>query len=513
MSNRLIIKNSILLYFRLLVTTVAGILVSRFVLKALGVSDYGLYNVVAGIVSMMAFVNTIMVSTTYRYIAYETGKPDGDVNRVFNTSLLLHLILAGVVVLLAFTAGLYYIYNFLRVPEGRLPAAVFVFSFAIISTVFSIISIPFNGFLIAKEKFSITVPIEITTKLINLGLVILLTYLPGDSLRTYAVFVTLVHLLNPFSYITYCLTKYKAETNWKLQRDKELYREMIGFSGWVSLGAAASVGQQQGSALIINRFFGTIMNASFGIANQMDSMVRMFAQGLNQAVIPQITKSYSSGDIERSTRLVMLSSKYSFFLMLIPSLPILLEVDFIMSVWLIKVPPLSGVLVRIMLLRELINSASAGLPALIQASGKQKWFQMSTSIISLTPLPLAYFAFRQGAEPQLIQVYFLAAAIVALAARLVLLRVVLQYDVILFIREYLSRMVLITILLLPLFLLRYLIAGRVPRFFIISFIAEAWLVVLALLVGMGKTERLKVLGYVGLVRNRLIRGSLQRTGE
>lgn len=503
MSNRLIIKNSMLLYLRLLVTTVAGILASRFVLKALGVSDYGLYNVVAGIVSMMAFVNTIMVSTTYRYIAYETGKPNGDVNRIFNTSLLLHLILAGVVVLLAFTVGLFYIYNYLRVPEGRLPAAVFAFSLAIISTVFSIVSIPFNGYLVAKEKFSITVPIEISTRLINLGLVILLNYIPGDRLRIYAVFVTLVHLLNPVCYVLYCVTRHKADIKWKLQRDKKLYREMIGFSGWISLGAAASVGQNQGSALIINRFFGTIMNASFGIANQVDSMVRMFAQGLNQAVIPQITKSYSSGDMERSTRLVMLSSKYSFFLMLIPSLPILLEVDYIMSIWLTKVPPLSGVLVRIMLIRELVNSASAGLPALIQASGKQKWFQISYSLISLAPLPLAYIAYRQGGEPQLIQIYFLVAAVVSLAVRLVLLRLVLRYDVMLFIREYLSRMSLITIMLLPLFLLRDLMPGGLIRFLVIAGIAEAWLAVLVLFVGMGRTERLRVLEYVSLAIKRL----------
>ncbi|MDD2228131.1 MAG: hypothetical protein PHY48_01820 [Candidatus Cloacimonetes bacterium] len=510
MSNRLIMKNSMLLYFRLLVTAVAGILVSRFVLKALGVSEYGLYNVVAGVVSMMAFVNTIMVSTTYRYIAYETGKPDGSINRIFNTSLVIHIGLAFIVVLLAFTAGLFYINNYLRVPAGRLPAAVFVFSFSIISTVFSIISIPFNGLLVAKEKFSVTVPIEISTKLINLGLVVLLGYLPYDKLMTYAVIVTLVHLLNPVAYILYCYHKYKEDVKWKLPRDKKLYGEMAGFSGWIGMGAAASVGQQQGTALIINRFFGTIMNASFGLANQMDSIVRMFAQGLNQAVIPQITKSYSSGDIKRSSRLVMLSSKYSFFFMLIPSLPILLEIDFIMSVWLTVVPPLSGILVRIMLLRELIGSASAGLPALIQASGKQKWFQISGSFIILTSLPAAYFAFKQGAPPQTIQIFFLIAAILALAVRLVLLRLVLQYDVKLFIREYLSRMLLISILLLPLFLLRSVMADGVVRFFLLATLAEAWLLVLVFAVGMEKAERQKVLGFVNQARLRLMKSRFSK---
>ncbi len=204
MSNKLIVKNSLILYSRMIAVTLIGLFTSRFVLRALGVSDYGLYNVVGGLVAMMAFVNTIMVSTTYRYIAFESGKPKGNVNKIFNISLTIHLAIVPLVLVLAFSVGLFYVNNYLKVLPGRLPAAIFVFGFSILNTVCIIIATPFQGLLIAREKFSVTVPIEVSTKLLNLGLVLILGHLPGDRLKIYAIFVTLVHALNPILYMLYC---------------------------------------------------------------------------------------------------------------------------------------------------------------------------------------------------------------------------------------------------------------------------------------------------------------------
>jgi len=280
---------------------------------ALGASDYGLYNVVGGVVSLMAFVNTIMITTTYRFIAYEEGKPNGDSNKIFNISLSIHLLLSILFVILALTVGLYYIYHYLKIPEGKLNDAVFTFIFSILNTVCIIIGTPFQGLLVAKEKFSITVPIEISTKILTLLLSILLIYLPGNHLRYYVIFITIIHALNPIMYIAYCLKTYFNTVKWHLCRDWEKYKEMLGFTGWNSIEVAAIVGENQGSAIIINRFFGTILNASFGIANQVNSIVRSFAQSLGQAIIPQITKSYSAGDHKRASKLVIISSKFSFF--------------------------------------------------------------------------------------------------------------------------------------------------------------------------------------------------------
>lgn len=489
MSNKLILKNSAFLYARMIAVTLIGLFTSRLVLKALGVSDYGLYNVVGGLVAMMAFVNTVMVSTTYRFIAYESGKLDGNVNKVFNVSLLIHVGIALLVLVLAFSLGLFYVYRYLRVPPGRLPAAVFVFSFSIVNTVCIILATPFQGLLIAREKFSVTVPIEISTKLLNLGLVFLLGYLPGDRLKTYAIFVTLVHALNPILYVLYCLRAYREDVRWRLYRQWPLYREMLGFSGWIMLGAGAAMGEHQGSALIINRFFGTVMNASFGIANQVGGMLRMFTHGLSHAVVPQITKSYSSGDKDRSSRLVMLASKYSFLLFLMPALPVLLETEYILRIWLGAVPAYTATFVRIMILVELIKSAKAGLASYIQASGNIKWFQIVTSCITLSSLPLAYLAFKQGAAPYTISLFFAATSLLNLVVELWMMRKLLNYDTGLYLRRYLSRMLLILALCLPLVLLRRFWVDGMARLVLTVLIGEIYLLIVVYFAGTEGWER------------------------
>ena len=504
MSNKLIIKNSIILYIRLLVTLFVGLLTSRYVLIALGASDFGLYNVVGGIVTMMAFVNTVMVSTTYRYIAYELGKPDGNVNKIFNISLSIHLVISIIVIVASLTIGLYYIYNYLVVPEGKLSDAVFTFLFSMFNTICVIIGTPYQGLLVAKEKFSVTVPIEISTKLLNLGLVILLMYLPGNHLRTYVVFMTIVHMLNPILYILYCIKEYWNEVKWRIQKDWKKYKEMLSFSGYIMIGAAASVGESQGSAIIINRFFGTILNASFGIANRVNSMVQMFAQGLGQAIVPQITKSYSSGDYNRSSQLVMLSSKFSFFLIMIPLLPILLETDFILNLWLKEVPDFTTIFVQIMLIKSIITSLNSGIPSIIQASGKIKWFQLITSAIVLLGLPLAYFAFKLGYPPHFISVIYLFTSLLDFIITLILLKVIINYDVLEFIKKVVIKAIIIILTISPIFLINFLIPDGLLRFLCISILAEVILFVSIYFIGLEKGERIAINKYINLAKNKIL---------
>jgi len=501
-TNKLILKNSAYLYARMVAVSLIGLFTSRLVLKALGVSDYGLYNVVGGLVSMMAFVNTVMVSTTYRYIAFESGKADGNVNKIFNVSLLIHIGIALLVLALAFSLGLFYVYKYLKVPPGRLQAAVFVFSFSIINTVCIILATPFQGLLIAREKFSVTVPIEISTKLLNLGLVFLLGYMPGDRLKIYAIFVTLVHALTPILYILYCLRVYKEDVRWKYYGQWPLYREMLSFSGWIMLGAGAVMGEHQGTALIINRFFGTVMNASYGIANQVGSMLRMFTNGLGHAVVPQITKSYSSGDKDRSSRLVMLASKYSFLLLLMPALPVLLETEYILRIWLGVVPPYTATFVRIMILVELAKSAKAGLASYIQASGNIKWFQIVTSCITLSSLPLAYLAFWKGAPPYTITLLFAFTSILNLIVELGMMKKLLNYDTGLYIRQYLSRMLLILIFCVPLVLLHRFWAEGMIRLVLTLLIGEIYLMAVIYLVGTDDWERRLAKKGISIIINR-----------
>ncbi len=304
-TNKTIAKNSLILYVRLIVVSLLGMLATRYLLKYLGVSDYGLYSVVASVVIMMNFFNTVMITTTYRYVAYEMGRLGGEnVNKVFNISFLIHVVLILVVIVLAETVGIWYIRNKLIVDIGKLEDAIFVFRLSVFAAVFNIISIPYQGLITALEKFSVRASIEIFRSVLNFSLVMLLYFFEAEALRVYAIMMAASALLTSSLFIMYCRIFYLKFVKWKIQNEKNKYKEMIAFSSWTMIGAAAQVGKDTGSQLIINIFFGSIINAAFGIANSLNSFVKYFASNLGQAAIPQITKSYSGGDYDRTKILV-----------------------------------------------------------------------------------------------------------------------------------------------------------------------------------------------------------------
>lgn len=487
-SNKLIVKNSIYLYSRLVAVTIIGLLSSRYTLAALGAENYGLYSVVGGVVYAMAFINNFMVSTSYRFIAVEIGKPHGNINKAFNVSLVIHAALSLLVLILAFTVGMYYVLNYLRVPEGRLDDAVFVFVMAVINVVFVILGTPFQGLLVSKEKFSITVPIEVTTKSIALGFVIALGFMPGNRLVLYSIFITFAHILNPFVYIVYGYRKYFNEIRPRLYKGRALYLDMIKFSGWMGVGATANMFEHQGSAIIINKFFGTLLNASFGIANQVKSMVSMFAHGIGQAVVPQIAKSYSAGNEARSKRLVSFASKFSFFLLLVPVTPIMLEIDYILGVWLSSVPVYTSSFVRIILINSLVKSISSGIPTLIQASGKVGKFTLATSFTLVLSLPLAYLFFSLGYPPYAISFIFTSISIVSLIVIIVMLKAILNFDVGFFLKEVVLRDLYVVLFVVPSAGLLLLPPGWLRVILCIA-VSETLLISSIYLVGMDQRER------------------------
>lgn len=503
MSNKLIVKNSAYLYIRLVFTMFVGVFTSRYVLSALGVSDYGLYNVVGGVVSMMAYVNTMMVTTTYRFLAYEEGKQDGDVNKVFNLSFSLHIAAAVVILVLAATIGIYYIANYLVVAEGKLADAYFVFAFSVINVLADVLGTPFRGLLVANERFGVTVPIEIGTKILVLGVAVMLNYVPGNHLRYYASLITLVHCLNPISYAVYGIKNYYSTVKWRFQRDLSQYKAMFGFTGWNMLEVAATMGEGQGSAIIINRFFGTVLNASFGVARQVTSMVNMFAQGLGQAVVPQITKSYSAGDRKRSDQLVIMASKYSFFLMAIPMLPLLLEADFVLSLWLKEVPVYTAIFVKAMLVRLIIKTSQYGIGPLIHASGNIKLFKVFSSIIMLVALPIAYVAYRAGYPPYIISYIYIFTGVLDMITTLVLMKFIINYDVKDYLLKSTCKIILICVFQIPVFYLASRYSSGLLRFIGISLLSELVLFVSVYLFGLDAREKKQIIAFMKLWINRI----------
>jgi len=496
-ANKIIARNSVVLYVKLILVSVLGLFASRFVIQGLGASDFGLYNVVGSVVFMMAFLNNIMVTTTYRFIAFELGKGELEsVNKVFNVSLVIHTILAILILFFAETIGTYYINNYLKVAPGKLDDALFVFRFSVLSTIVSILSIPYQGLIIAKEKFVASSIIEVCRSILALGVVLLILFYSGNRLRLYSFLISIVSIIPSVLFFIYAKRKFIKETVWNFQRGRSKYKEMSLFSGWVMFGALASAAEIQGSVIIINIFFGTIINASFGIANQVNNIVKMFAQSVNQSFIPQITKSISSGDEKRSLDLVVFTSKYSYFLILLPSLPILLETDFILKLWLKDVPAYTAVLIQLFILTVMVRTMNAGIPALVQATGKIKFFQLISGLSAILGLPISYFYLKSGSPPYILALIYLVIAILDLFAIQLLFKKILHFDVLLFFKKLYLKIILVSLFVLPLFFVQFIFAPSFLRFIILCFTSVVFILIGVYFFGMDKIEKMFVKNYL-----------------
>ena len=489
-NNSLIVKNSMILYARLIVTSVISLVTVRIILDALGPADYGLFNVVGGVVFLMAFLNNVMTSSTYRFIAYELGKDDDSaVNMVFNVSLVIHLLIAMLVVLLSETIGIYYIYNHLNIDIEKLSDALYIFHLSIISVAFAIVAVPFQGLITAKEKFSLSATIEVTRSILSLISVLIVSHYVGNKLRLYATLIISVSIFTSLLYYLISKAKYSSIIAWKIQHNYQKYHEMLNYSGWIMLGATASAAQIQGSIIVINLFFGTVLNASYGIANQINTVVKMFSESLNRAVVPQITKNYSRGDNSRFLNLVIYSSKYSFYLMLIPSIPIILRTDHLLALWLKEVPVYTSIFVQLMTINALIATMSAGIPAAIQATGKIKYFQLFLSIPIVLGIPVSYFLFMNDFPPYSLLVYFTIISVLNIFVRQILLYRIINFDVAQYFKKAYLRMILVVIGIFPLISISKIFDNTFLGLVYFTVISYAWYAIVVLLVGTGKEER------------------------
>ena len=488
--NKKIAKNSLILYIRLIITTVIGLYTSRVVLLQLGADDYGLYAVVGGIVLMMNFLGPTMLATSYRYIAIEIGKGEnGDTNKVFNTSLVIHLFLALVFILIAETIGVWYIHNYFNVAAEKIPDAIFVLHFSVLATVFSITSTPFQGLITANEKFLARVTIEIIRAVLKLGFVLLLVLYIGNKLQAYAIIMTIIMVIPAILFVIYCKVNNKDVGKWKLIRVKSDYWDMFKFSGWIMIGAIAHMGVRQGAAVIINLFFGTILNAAFGIATQVNNYIMMFVKNLNQAAVPQIMKSHSSGDSERSLNLVYYISKYAFFVMLLPAIPIMLSIDSILVLWLKEVPEYTKQFAILMIINGLIGCTASGFDAAIQSTGKIRKPQIWYSTIMLLTLPIAYLLFKLNYPPYIITVITIGATITNLIVQMKILTKITKFKIIHYLSHTIYPVFIVSIVTLPQIFLRSLFGQNITGVLIFSIISVSLILLTIYIVGLNRNER------------------------
>ena len=490
--------NTLVLYAKLIISIVISFMASRYVLKALGASDYGLYNVVGGVVAMMNLLATSMIATSYRYVAVEMGKGEnGNVNKVYNTIFIIHVALALLLILIGETVGIYYVNNYLNVAVDKIPDAKFVLHLSLATTAFTVISIPADGLIVAREKFIYTSILKIVTSLLTLAICVYLCSYGENRLRLYAIVLAIIHLITPLGYQAYCWITCKDFVRFNLNKNIHDYLGVLSFTFWMFIGAIAHVGRIQGASIIMNLFFGTVINAAFGFASQVSQATGMFTSTLRQAAIPQIMKNQGGGNEEKSLQLVYVVSRFSFLLMLLPAVPLLFTVDYVLKLWLKNPPEFTGIFIVYLLINGLISNFGAGFDASIQATGKVRKNQIGYSLINLALLPAMYIAYKLfGAPVYANMIIMIVCTIITLLFQIYIMRQLTSFDL----KIYLGQTVVpclasIALAIVPLYYIRDWFGDSISSFVAFCTISEVYIGSVIFLVGLKKNERHMLWNY------------------
>lgn len=402
-NNKRIAKNTFFLYIRMIVIMLVTLYTSRVVLAELGVDDYGVYMVVGGVVTMFSFLNACMTTATQRYLNYEMGH-NGDsspqLKLIFSTSLTIHLIISGIVVVFAETIGLWFVNCKLVIPAESMTGANIVYQTAILSFCINIIRVPFNAAIIAHEKMHIYAFVSIAEAVLQLSSAYLLIFVTADKLGIYGGLTVTVQLFIGLTYILICHRLFR-ECRFRLSYVPTLFKEMLAFAGWNMFGSIAWIMRGQGMGIILNVFFGPALNAAKGIADQVSSAVNSLTHNFQVALNPQITKSYAAGEINSMELLTYRGIKFSSLLIWLMALPIILNANEILAIWLTEVPPYASLFV-ILILFDCFSGSLFGSPLMtsLSATGNIRAYQITVSCVLILILPAAYFALKMGMPPQ-----------------------------------------------------------------------------------------------------------------
>lgn len=475
--NKRIAYNTIILYMKLILSVLLGLFTSRLVLLALGSSDYGLYSVVGGIVSLLNILGVTMVSTSYRYISVEIGKGvNGDPNKVYNTIFVIHLFLAFLLVLLGIVFGLWYVDNYLNVTPNKVSDAKFVLLVSLISTAGTIISVPCRGLIIAREKFLFTSIVESFQLILKLILILLwLQSYEGNKLRLFSEMMLIISLVPVLFYFGYCYIYDSDIIRWKFNTDRRDYSGISSFSGWMLLSTLSFMGLNQGMAMIINIFWGTVINASFSIANQVQNYIQMFPKNIIQASSPQIMKSYAEGNGDRALSLTYLSTKYCFFSLWLFAFPFLLFIDDILGIWLGSVPPYTAIFTSCILLSTIIGSLTNGFDSLILATGKIRWTQLMYLILNFSLLPVVYCSYYLGAPVYINVVLMVALNVVSVVCQTVIIIKISNFNFLHYLTYTIRPALSVVFFSMPLVLLRFLVVSNIAVISILFLFSCLWI--------------------------------------
>lgn len=495
-SNAIIARNTIMLYIRMLVSLVISLYTSRVILQILGENDFGIYNVIGGVIVLFSFLTNAMTSSTQRFLNYSLGQNDPKkISIVFNTSIFAHLSILGIVLILGETVGLWFISTQLNIPLERYSAAMWVYQASIIATLINIMVIPYRASIIATERMGIFAYISILDVVLKLIIVLILPYFKMDSLILYSILIAVISLINLILYIYYCRKKIPF-TSFNFIWDKSQYKEQISFSGWYLFGGVAMVGSKQGTNIIINIFYNVAVNAAVGIANQVRNAVFGFVSSFQTAFNPQIVKLYAVGDQDRLLNLIYRSSKFSYYLLFILSLPIVVFCEEILSLWLVNVPDYTIIFTQLVIITAFIEALSAPLWTAIGATGKIQKYQFWVSLIILFDIPLVYIIFKLGFSPVFAFVINLAISILAYLYRLFYIKRYVNYTISSYCKQVVLPCIYVSLLSIPIPILLRIVSSS-SLFVLISVGLTVVITCLIIYsVGLNKTERAFILTHI-----------------
>lgn len=453
-NNKRIAKNTLALYFRTFFSLLVSLYTSRIILNELGVTDYGIYNVVGGFVGMFTILSSSLSGAISRFLTFELGKGNIDkLNKIFCTSVNIQIILSILIVIVSETFGLWFLTEKMNIDPSRMFAAKCVFHTSVIVLVLDLITIPYNAIIVAHEHMKAFAYLGITHTLLKLVIVLLLPFFFFDKLIIYSVLLLVTYVIIRILNGIYCKHHF-SETNWHIYIDKSLMKEMFTFSGWTFIGSSSAILRDQGSNILLNLYVGPVINAARGIAEQVNGAINSFASNFMTAVNPQITKSYAANDKAYMLELIYKSAKFSLYLLLFLSLPIIVETPYILKIWLKVVPEHTVWFVRLILLYALCDSASRPLITAILATGNIKNYQLIIGAFQFLCLPISYFFLERGFYPEITLIVSLILNLCCLVVRLILLRSMIGLRVRIYIKEVVIKVVLIGIVssALPIYL-------------------------------------------------------------
>ena len=434
-NNKRIAKNTLLLYFRMLFMMAVSLYTSRVVLNVLGIEDFGIYNVVGGVVAMFSMLSGSLSAAITRFITYELGAGNQEIlKKIFSSAVTIQMGLAVLIVLLAEAVGIWFLNVKMNIPEARMTAANWVFQFSVLTFAVNLISVPYNASIIAHERMSAFAYISVLEAMGKLAIAYFIMVSPMDRLIFYAILMCVVALIVRFAYSLYCKRHFE-ECTYHFIFDKDLLKRMFGFAGWNFIGAASAVLRDQGGNVVINLFCGPVANAARGIAFQVNNAISGFVSNFMTALNPQITKSYAAGDRDYTMTLIFQGARLSFYMLLLFSLPVLINTHYILGLWLKIVPDHAVLFVQLVLVFAMSESISHPLITAMLATGKIRNYQLVVGGLQMMNLPVSYILLRMGMFPEMVIVVAIIISQCCLAARLLMLRRMIGLSV----RKYMKK--------------------------------------------------------------------------